>query len=57
MGVKISAIKLHWDQRNKPYMREEQIRGKLAFRGGQARLDYAEGFEVIRMSFDLMGVN
>ena len=57
VGVKISAIKLHWDQRNKPYMREEQIRGKLAFRGGQARLDYAEGFEVIRMSFDLMGVN
>jgi LmbE family N-acetylglucosaminyl deacetylase len=47
--VKIKAIREHWDQRNKPYMRPEQVRGKLAFRGGQARVDYAEGFEVARM--------
>jgi hypothetical protein len=30
-------------------MKEEQIRGKLAFRGGQAKVGYAEGFEVVRM--------
>lgn len=55
-GVKVAAIQSHWDQRNKPYMKEEQIRGKLAFRGGQARMEYAEGFEVVRMSLDARGV-
>jgi hypothetical protein len=30
-------------------MKSELIRGKLAFRGGQAKVDYAEGFEVVRM--------
>jgi LmbE family N-acetylglucosaminyl deacetylase len=47
--VKIESIRTHWDQRDKPYMKEEQIRGKLAFRGGQAKVGYAEGFEVVRM--------
>lgn len=47
--VKIESVRTHWDQRDKPYMKEEQIRGKLAFRGGQAKVGYAEGFEVVRM--------
>jgi LmbE family N-acetylglucosaminyl deacetylase len=47
--VKIESVRIHWDQRDKPYMKEEQIRGKLAFRGGQAKVGYAEGFEVVRM--------
>jgi LmbE family N-acetylglucosaminyl deacetylase len=47
--VKIEAIRAHWDQRKKPYVKQEKVRSKLAFRGEQARVDYAEGFEVVRM--------
>ncbi len=47
--VKIHAMREHWDQREKPYMKEAVVRGKLAFRGAQAKVDYAEGFEVQRM--------
>jgi LmbE family N-acetylglucosaminyl deacetylase len=47
--VKIEALRAHWDQRKKPYMKQEKVRAKLAFRGEQARVDYAEGFEVVRM--------
>lgn len=49
VDVKIEAIRQHWDQRNKPYMKADLIRGKLAFRGSQAKIDFAEGFEVCRM--------
>jgi LmbE family N-acetylglucosaminyl deacetylase len=49
VDVKIAAIREHWDQRNKPYMKPELVRGKLAFRGAQAKVDYAEGFEIARM--------
>jgi LmbE family N-acetylglucosaminyl deacetylase len=47
--VKLEAIREHWDQRSKPYMKAEVVRSKLAFRGAQAKVDYAEGFEVVRM--------
>ncbi len=53
--VKLAAIRTHWDQRNKPYMKEEQVRGKLAFRGGQAKIQYAEGFEVQRLLSNTLG--
>jgi LmbE family N-acetylglucosaminyl deacetylase len=49
VNVKIQAVREHWDQRNKPYMKPELLRGKLVFRGSQAKVDYAEGFEVARM--------
>ena len=49
VDIKIHSIREHWDQRKKPYMKPELIRGKLAFRGAQAKVDYAEGFEVARM--------
>ena len=49
VDVKIQAIRQHWDQRKKPYMKPDLIRGRLAFRGAQAKVDYAEGFEVARM--------
>jgi len=47
--VKLRAIQTHWDQRAKPYMQEDQVRGRLAFRGGQAKVRYAEGFEAVRV--------
>lgn len=47
--VKIEGVKEHWDQRDKPYMHEERVRGLAIFRGGQARCRFAEAFEVVRM--------
>jgi len=47
LDVKVEGIREHWDQRSKPYVQEERVRGTAVFRGGQARLRYAEGFEVI----------
>jgi len=49
--VKIESIREHWDQRNKPYVQAERVRGQALFRGGQARTRYAEGFEIVRMRF------
>jgi LmbE family N-acetylglucosaminyl deacetylase len=49
VDVKIEAIRKHWDQRKKPYMNPDLIRSKMNFRGIQAKIDYAEGFEVVRM--------
>ena len=49
VDIKIHSIEKHWNQHKKPYMREELVRSKLAFRGNQAKVSYAEGFEVIRM--------
>jgi LmbE family N-acetylglucosaminyl deacetylase len=47
--VKVEAMREHWDQHNKSYMKPEVVRGKLIFRGSQAKVDLAEGFEVVRM--------
>jgi LmbE family N-acetylglucosaminyl deacetylase len=49
VDIKIQAVKEHRDQRKKSYMRADLIRSKLTFRGGQAKVEYAEGFEVVRM--------
>jgi LmbE family N-acetylglucosaminyl deacetylase len=49
VDVKVEAIRQHWDQKSKPYMDAELVRSKLVFRGGQAKLKFAEGFEVARM--------
>jgi len=49
VNIKINAVAAHWDQKDKPYMKEEQVRGKLAFRGGQAKVEYAEGYEIVRL--------
>ncbi len=49
VDVKIESIRQHWGQRKKSYTKSGVIRGRLAFRGAQAKVDYAEGFEVARM--------
>ena len=47
--LKIQALREHWNQRKKPYMKPDIVRGKLAYRGSLAKVNYAEGFEVARM--------
>ena len=56
VDVKVESIKEHADQRLKPYVHEERVRGVAIFRGGQAKLRFAEGFEVIRAVSTIMGV-
>ncbi|MER3457552.1 MAG: PIG-L family deacetylase [Chloroflexota bacterium] len=55
LDVKVESIKEHWDQRVKPYVQPERVRGQAIFRGGQARMGYAEGFEVVRAAFSHVG--
>jgi LmbE family N-acetylglucosaminyl deacetylase len=55
IDVKVESIKEHWDQRAKPYVQEERVRGQAVFRGGQAKTRYAEGFEVVRAVYSSMG--
>lgn len=47
--VKREAIAAHANQLDKPYMAAEIIDGITSFRGRQARLQRAEGFEVVRV--------
>jgi len=49
VDIKIQAMRKHGDQKTKPYMKPDLVRGKLAYRGAQAKVDYAEAFEVARM--------
>jgi LmbE family N-acetylglucosaminyl deacetylase len=49
VDVKVQAMREHYDQRKKSYMKPDLVRGKMAFRGAQAKVEYAEGFEVARM--------
>ncbi len=53
LSVKVRSVRAHADQRRKPYTQPERIMGTAVFRGGQARVRYAEGFEPVRMVFDL----
>jgi LmbE family N-acetylglucosaminyl deacetylase len=55
IDVKIESIREHWDQRGKPYVQSERVKGVAVFRGGQAKLRYAEAFEVVRASFSRIG--
>jgi LmbE family N-acetylglucosaminyl deacetylase len=55
VDIKIESIKEHRDQRTKPYMTPERVRGTAIFRGGQAKTRYAEGFEVVRVLTSALG--
>ena len=55
IDVKIESIKEHWDQRGKPYMQSERVKGVAVFRGGQAKLRSAEAFEVVRANLSRIG--
>lgn len=47
--TKVAAIGLHRDQSGKPYMSEQRTLALAEFRGTQARLRSAEGFEAVRL--------
>lgn len=55
MDVKIAAVKEHANQSGKPYIDELKLAGKALHRGEQAKVGYAEGYEVVRALSDQLG--
>jgi LmbE family N-acetylglucosaminyl deacetylase len=49
LEVKAMAVAAHRDQRGKPYMTPERVRGLAIYRGGQAKVRHAEGYEPVRV--------
>jgi LmbE family N-acetylglucosaminyl deacetylase len=49
VDVKVAAVAEHRDQRDKPYMSAERVRGLAVYRGAQAKTHAAEGFEPVRV--------
>jgi LmbE family N-acetylglucosaminyl deacetylase len=49
VDVKVLAIATHRDQSDKPYMTGERIRATASYRGGQAKVRHAEGYEPVRV--------
>lgn len=55
VDVKVESIREHWDQRNKPYVEAERVRGAALFRGSQAKVRAAEGLEIVRALTSSLG--
>ncbi|MFI5957895.1 PIG-L deacetylase family protein [Cryptosporangium sp. NPDC051539] len=55
VDVKVSAVSAHRDQAGKPYMTGDRIRGIASFRGSQAKIAHAEGFEPVRLLCSSVG--
>lgn len=55
MDVKIAAVKEHANQSGKPYIDERKLTGKALHRGEQAKVGYAEGYEVVRALSSQLG--
>lgn len=53
IDIKIESILEHEDQSKKRYVQPEQVYGKAIFRGTQAKLEKAEGFEAIRLNLQV----
>lgn len=53
LDIKIESIQEHKDQNKKRYVQPEQVYGKAIFRGTQAKLEKAEGFEAIRINLPI----
>lgn len=49
VSAKAYAVSTHRDQAGKPYMDSDKLRGISSFRGSQAKVEHAEGFEIIRL--------
>lgn len=55
LQAKVGAVEWHANQMGKPYMGADRIVGQAAHRGSQAKMDYAEGFEVVRALSSQLG--
>ena len=55
IDMKVESIRIHSDQRAKPYLHPERVLGVALFRGGQAKTHAAEGFEIVRALYSALG--
>ncbi|WP_407320263.1 PIG-L deacetylase family protein [Isoptericola halotolerans] len=55
LDVKVQAVRLHRDQADKPYMSAQRLRGLATFRGAQAKREFAEGYEPVRVLGSALG--
>lgn len=55
VDAKVGAVAWHADQLGKPYMGSDRIVGMAAHRGSEAKIQYAEGFEVVRALSSALG--
>jgi LmbE family N-acetylglucosaminyl deacetylase len=55
VNVKIAALGTHRDQKDKPYMSPERIHGLAVYRGSQAKIRHAEGYEPARLLGSAVG--
>lgn len=49
LDVKAAAVTAHQDQAGKSYLSKKRMKAVAVVRGAQARTNYAEGFEVVRL--------
>lgn len=54
--VKVESVLAHRNQAGKPYMMPDVVEGIVTFRGRQAKLSRAEGFETVRLLANQAGV-
>lgn len=50
LDAKATAVAIHHDQSDKPYMNKDSLAAMSTFRGSQGRLGRAEGFEAVRIN-------
>jgi LmbE family N-acetylglucosaminyl deacetylase len=50
--IKVESIREHRGQKKRSYTQSDRVDGTALFRGSQAKLKRAEGFEAIRMTWD-----
>lgn len=55
LEAKVGAVEWHANQMGKPYMGADRLKGKAIYRGSQARVSHAEGFEVVRLLSSSVG--
>lgn len=55
LDVKVQAVRLHRNQAGKPYMSAQRLRGLATFRGAQAKREYAEAYEPVRLLGSAVG--
>lgn len=55
LDVKAAAVREHANQAGKPYLDDRKLTGRAIHRGEEAKVDYAEGYEVVRIRADQVG--
>ncbi|UFU06789.1 PIG-L deacetylase family protein [Ruania halotolerans] len=55
VDIKVQAVRMHRNQSGKPYMSAQRLRGMATFRGSQAKREFAEAYEPVRLLGSAVG--